>query len=94
MRGDSKFREFEESTFRGFDDSWTCGAVGLWTFQISVFPYLGGVICEKALFSVKGGGEKRALDVISLDSVGWRGRGYSCSVKFWVKRSTSVLKSG
>ena len=25
--GDSKFREFEESTFRGFDNSWTCWAV-------------------------------------------------------------------
>ena len=29
--GDSKFREFEESTFRGFE---VRGLVGLWTFQI------------------------------------------------------------
>lgn len=37
-------------------------------FKLGVFPYLGGVICEKSsLFSQ--GGEKRALDVFSLDSV-------------------------
>ena len=95
--GYSKFREFEESTFRGFDNSWTYGPVELFAcglFKLGVFSYLGGVICKKTLFSVKGG-EKRALDVFLLDSVGVeRRRGYSCSVKFWVKRSTSVLKSG
>ena len=39
--GDSKFREFEESTFRGFDNLWTCWPVGLWTFQIRCVPLFG-----------------------------------------------------
>ena len=90
--GYSTFREFEESTFRRFE---VRGPVGLWTFQIRGVTLFGwGDLKKTALFSVKGG-EKRALDVFSLDSVGRRGRrSYSCSVKFWVKRSTSVLKSG
>lgn len=44
-------------------------------FKLGVFPYMGGAICEKALFSVKGGGEKRALDVFSLGSVEGGGGG-------------------
>ena len=85
LRGDSTFRRFEVR-----------GLVGLRTFQIRGVTLFGwGDLKKTALFSVKGGGEKRALDVFSLDSVGRRGRrSYSCSVKFWVKRSTSVLKSG
>lgn len=57
--GYSKFREFEESTFRGFDNSWTYGPVELFAcglFKLGVLLYLGGVICKKkALFSVKVG---------------------------------------
>lgn len=53
--GYSKFREFEESTFRGFDNSWTYGPVELFAcglFKLGVLLYLGGVICKKSsLFS-------------------------------------------
>ena len=77
--GYSKFREFEESTFRGFDNSWTYGPVELFAcglFKLGVLLYLGGVICKKKLsFQLRGGGEKRALDVFSLDSVEGGGGG-------------------
>ena len=51
--GDSKFREFEESTFRRFE---VRGPVGLWTFQIRGVTLFGwGDLKKTALFSVKGG---------------------------------------
>lgn len=40
---------------RRFEHSWTYGLIGLFAcglFKLGVFPYLGGVICEKSsLFS-------------------------------------------
>ena len=39
--GYSTFRHFENSKIRQFDNSWTCGAVGLWTFQIRGGPLFG-----------------------------------------------------
>lgn len=63
----SKNRHFEDSRIRRLVELFACGL-----FKIGVLLYLGGVICKKSsLFSQ--GGEKRALDVFSLDSVGRRG---------------------
>lgn len=50
-------RVFEISKIRRFEHSWNCGIVELFAcglFKLGVVLYLGGVICEKALFSVKG----------------------------------------
>lgn len=50
-----EIRNFENSKIRHFEDSWTCGLVGLVAcglFKIGVWLYLGGVICKKSsLFS-------------------------------------------
>ena len=51
-------RNFENSKNRHFEDSRIRGLVDLLDFglfKLGVVLYLGGVICEKALFSVKVG---------------------------------------
>lgn len=55
-------------------DLWTC-----WLVDFSKWGWggiwVGGGFVKKALFSVKGGGEKRALDIFRWTPVGWRGAG-------------------
>ena len=83
--------KFEILRIRRIDISRIRGPVGF--LKLGVLLYLGEGFVKKLSFQLRG--EKRALDVFSLGSVEGGGRrGYSCSVKFWVKRSTSVLKSG